>query len=69
MAFINDEVDLAGAEMVAEVIDGEIAGMAAPVLTFDSLEAFTTRGGGGMHIVYLTASRVPDEWVAFVDRL
>ena len=25
--------------------------------------------GGGMHIVYLTASRVPDEWAAFVDRL
>ena len=42
--------------------------MAAPVLTFDTLEAFTTQGGG-MHIVYLTASRVSDEWAAFVDRL
>ena len=68
VAFINDEVDVAGAEMLAEVIDGELAGMAAPVLTFNTLEAFTTQGGG-MHIVYLTASRVPEEWAAFVDRL
>ena len=69
VAFINDEVDLAGAGKLAEVMNGELAGMAAPVLTFDTLEAFTTRGGGGMHIVYLTASRVPEEWAAFVDRL
>lgn len=68
VAFINDDVDRAGAEMLAEVMDAELAGMAAPVLTFDTLEAFTTQGGG-MHIVYLTASRVPDEWAAFVDRL
>ena len=67
VAFINDEVDVAGAGKLAEVIDGELAGMAAPVLTFDTLEAFTTQGGG-MHIVYLTASRVPNEWAAFVDR-
>ena len=67
VAFINDEVDVAGAGKLAEVMDGELAGMAAPVLTFDTLEAFTTQGGG-MHIVYLTASRVPNEWAAFVDR-
>ena len=42
--------------------------MISPVLTFDMVEAFKTQGGG-MHIVYLTASRVPDEWAAFVDRL
>lgn len=68
VAFINDEVDVAEAGKLAEVMDGELAGMAAPVLTFDTVEAFTTQGGG-MHIVYLTASRVPDEWAAFVDRL
>ena len=68
VAFINDEVDVAGAGKLAEVMDGELAGMAAPVLTFDTLEAFTTQGGG-MHIVYLTASREPDGWAAFVDRL
>ena len=68
VAFINDEVDGTGAGKLAEVMDGELAGMAAPVLSFDTLEAFTTQGGG-MHIVYLTASRVPDEWAAFVDRL
>lgn len=68
VAFINDEVDMAGAGKLAEVMGGELAGMAAPVLTFDTLEAFTTQGGG-MHIVYLTASRVPDEWAAFVDRM
>ena len=68
VAFINDEVDVTGAEKLAEVIDGELAGMAAPILYFDTLEAFTTQGGG-MHIVYLTASRVPEEWAEFVDRL
>ena len=68
VVFIDDEVDVAGAGKLAEVMDGELAGMAAPVLSFDTLEAFTTQGGG-MHIVYLTASRVPDEWAAFVDRL
>ena len=68
VAFINDGVDVAEAGKLAEVMDGELAGMAAPVLTFDTLEAFTTQEGG-MHIVYLTASRVPDEWAAFVDRL
>ena len=68
VAFINDEVDVAGARKLAAVMGGELAGMAAPVLTFDTLEAFTTQGGG-MLIVYLTASRVPDEWAAFVDRL
>lgn len=68
VAFINDEVDVAGAGKLAEVMDGELAGMAAPVVTFDTLDAFTTQRGG-MHIVYLTASRVPEEWAAFVDRL
>ena len=68
VAFINDEVDVAGVGKLAEVMDGELAGMAAPVLNFDTLEAFTTQGGG-MHVVYLTASRVPGEWAAFVDRL
>ena len=68
VVFIDDEVDVAGAGKLAEVMDGELAGRAAPVLSFDTLEAFTTQGGG-MHIVYLTASRVPDEWAAFVDRL
>lgn len=68
VAFINDDVDMAGAGKLAEVMGGELAGMTAPVLTFDTLEAFTTQGGG-MHIVYLTASRVPDEWAAFVDRM
>ncbi len=68
VAFINDEIDVAGAGKLAEVMDAELAGMVAPALTFDTLEAFTTQGGG-MHIVYLTASRVPDEWAAFVDRL
>ena len=68
VAFINDEVDVAGAGKLAEVMDGELAGMAAPVLTLDTLEAFTTQGGG-MHIVYLTASRVCGDWAAFVDRL
>ena len=47
VAFINDGVDVAGAGKLAEVMDGELAGMAAPVLSFDTLEAFTTQGGEG----------------------
>ena len=49
VAFINDEVDVAGVGKLAEVMDGELAGMVAPVLSFDTLEAFTTQGGG-MHL-------------------
>ena len=67
-AFIIDEIDVAEAKKMAEVMGEELAGVAAPVLAFDKLEAFTTQGGG-MHVVYLTASRVPDEWVALIDLL
>ena len=67
-AFINDKIDDAEAKEVAEVIDGEVVGISAPVITFDSVEAFSTQGGG-THVVYLTASRVPDEWKALIDRV
>lgn len=39
-----------------------------PVIAFDTPEAFTTQGGA-KPVVYLTASRVPDAWAAFVDRV
>ena len=67
-AFVNDKIDTAEAEEVAEILDGMLKGAAAPVVTFDTLDAFTTQGGG-THVVYLTASRVPDEWKALVDKV
>ena len=57
-AFINDEVDSAEADKVSKVIDEELHNMSAPLICFDSLKAFTTQGGGA-HVVYLAASKVP----------
>lgn len=68
VAFINDEMDLAGAEKVAEILDEELVGMTAPTLVFDTVDAFSGQKSG-KSIVNLTASRVPEEWVAFVDRI
>ena len=68
VAFINDEMDLVGAEKVAEILDEELIGMTAPTLVFDTLDVFPGRNSG-KSIVNLTASRVPEEWVAFVDRI
>ena len=68
VAFINDKIDLDGARKVAEILGEELGGMTAPVIDFDTVNAFTTQGGG-MYVVYLTASRAPGEWVAFVDRI
>jgi 2'-5' RNA ligase len=68
VAFIKDEIDLVGAKKVAEILDEELKGMTAPTLVFDTVDAFPGKKSG-KSIVNLTASRVPEEWVAFVDRI
>ena len=67
-AFINDKMDTAEADEVAGILDEGLKGLAAPTIGFDTVGAFTTQGGG-MHIVYLTASRVPKGWADFIDRV
>lgn len=68
VAFIKDEIDLVGAGKVAEILDEELKGMTAPTFVFDSVDAFLSENRE-KSIVNLTASRVPEEWVAFVDRI
>lgn len=68
VAFIKDEIDLVGAGKVAEILDEELKGMTAPTFVFDSVGAFLSENRE-KSIVNLTASRVPEEWVAFVDRI
>ena len=68
VAFINDEIDLVEAKKVAEMLDEELKGMAAPTLVFDTVDAFSGQMSG-KSIVNLTASQVPEEWVAFVDKI
>ena len=67
-AFINDKIDIPEAEDVADILDEVLTGTTAPVIAFDTVDAFTTQGGG-THVVYLTASKVPDEWKALVDKI
>ena len=68
VAFIKDEIDLVGAQQVAEILDEELKGMTAPTFVFDTVDAFLSESRV-KSIVNLTASRVPEEWVAFVDRI
>ena len=42
--------------------------MTAPTFVFDTVDAFLSENRV-KSIVNLTASRVPEEWVAFVDRI
>lgn len=68
VAFINDKIDLVKAKNVAEMLDEELKGMTAPAFVFDTVDAFPAENSE-KNIVYLTASQVPEEWVAFVDRI
>ena len=68
VAFINDEIDLVKAKNVAEMLDEELKGMTAPAFVFDTVDTFPAENSE-KNIVYLTASQVPEEWVAFVDRV
>lgn len=68
VAFINDVIDLVGAKKVVGILDEALAGMTAPTFVFDTVDAFRAENGE-KYIVNLTASRVPEGWEAFVDRV
>lgn len=68
VAFINGKIDLVKAKNVAEMLDEEFKGMTAPAFVFDTVDAFPAENSE-KNIVYLTASQVPEEWVAFVNRI
>ncbi len=68
VAFIKDKIDLVTAKKVAELLEEELHGMTAPTLVFDTVDVFPAENGEE-NIVNLTASQVPEEWVAFVDRI
>ena len=68
VAFFGDNYSIAKAAEVAEVLNGELMGTIAPCLSFDTLDAFTGNKGEA-HVLYLTASHVPDEWEALVEKV
>ena len=49
------------------ILDGHLKGAAAPVLTFDRLDAFKTQGGG--FVIYLTASQVPESFLSLTKSI
>lgn len=67
-AFINDEIGPEEAGKVSGALDDVLRNVTAPVIRFDSIKAFTTRGGGE-HVVYLAASDVPEELETLVGKV
>lgn len=53
---------------IGYVIDKKMYGMAAPSLTFDKLDAFTS-GSGKEHIIYLTVSDIPESFSSWVEEI
>lgn len=65
MVFIDDtpqDVDL------LPIIEKHLGGLPAPTLEFDKLDAFTVTNGG-MHIINLTTTHVPQEFLATIEAL
>ena len=53
---------------IGSVISTKVVGKAAPSLTFDKLDAFTS-GSGKEHIIYLTVSNVPESFSSWVEEI
>ena len=54
-------------EEVIAIMNRDLASFEAPELTFDKLDAFGKRSGGG--VVFLTCSEVPESFLQMVDAL
>lgn len=67
-AFVNDKIGFVEANRIAEILNEELLGITAPIIDFDTLDAFATQGGGTI-VVYLTASCVSEQWEALIDRI
>ena len=64
MAFLDDtpeDVDM------RPILDKHLTTLTAPTLTFDKLDAFTANSG--MHIIHLTATDVPDDFLSAIERI
>ena len=64
MAFLDEtpeDVDL------RPILDRHLNTLAAPTLCFDKLDAFTANSG--MHIIHLTATDVPQDFLATIERI
>jgi len=63
MAFLDETPkDL---EKITSMLKRHLTGFCAPVITFDSLDAFTTPSG--LHFITLTSSAIPKEFVSLTD--
>lgn len=49
------------------ILEKHLKGMNAPTLTFDKLDVFTSRSG--THIIYLTATDVPQDFLTAIDSI
>lgn len=64
MAFLNEtpeNVDL------CPLLEKHLSNAIAPMLTFDKLDVFTT--WGGMHIINLTATKIPETFLSLTDSI
>ena len=48
-------------------LEKHLKGMNAPTLTFDKLDVFT--GSSGTHIIYLTATVIPKDFLSVIDSI
>ena len=49
------------------ILEKHLKGMHAPTLTFDKLDVFT--GRSGTHIIYLTATDIPQDFLSVIDAI
>ncbi len=65
MAFIDETPkDLT---KMTRLLEQRFVGFSAPVITFDSLDAFTTPSG--IHFITLTSSTIPKDFVDFIQNV
>ena len=64
MAFLDETpVDI----NLCPILEKHLKTLDAPTLTFDKLDVFTTRSG--THIIYLTASDIPHDFLSTIDAI
>lgn len=64
MAFVDDTPD--GVDL-CPLLEKHLNTFPAPTLTFDKLDVFTAMSG--MHIVYLTATDIPQSFLSLIENI
>ena len=64
MAFVDETPEDVN---LIPILEKHLKGMNAPTLTFDKLDVFTSRSG--THILYLTATDVPQDFLTAIDSI